>query len=137
MSKRLIWLKFSIGNSHYNDDDIGIGLELKKKMEYQHYDGMGVPITWEILKQSWIPSDYDDYPYLYEETTEEDYIFALALEERKCWVTYSEISTFKDHTQDNPNKEMLTSEFRPDDMDDANSENLLSTPKRTQLFPSE
>jgi hypothetical protein len=71
--------------SHYNDDDTGIGFELKKiQMEYQHYDGMGVPITWEIFKQSRKPSDYDDYPYLYEETTEEDYRFALAVEERKC-----------------------------------------------------
>ena len=125
-------------SSHYNDDDTGIGFELKKNpMEYQHYDGMGVPITWKILQQSRKPRDYDDYPYLYEGTTEEDYRFALAVEERQCCATYSEMSTFKDHTQDYPNKEMLTSEFRPDDTDDANSENLLSTPKRTQLFPSE
>jgi hypothetical protein len=47
------------------------------------------------------------------------------------------MSTFKDHTQDYPNKEMLTSEFRPDDMNDANNANLLSTPKQTELFPSE
>jgi hypothetical protein len=119
-------------------DDTGIGFELKKnQMEYQHYDGMGVPITWEILKQSRNPSDYYDYPYLYEGTTEEDYRFALTVEEGKCCVTYSEMSTFKDHTQDYPNKEMLTSEFRPDDMDDANNANLLSTPKRTPLFSSE
>ncbi len=40
-------------SSHYNDDDTGIGFELKKNQtEYQHYDGMGVPITWEILQQS-------------------------------------------------------------------------------------
>jgi hypothetical protein len=33
-------------SSHYNDDDTGIGFELKKmQMEDQHYDGMGVPIT--------------------------------------------------------------------------------------------
>jgi hypothetical protein len=120
-------------SSHYNDDDnTGIDFELKKKqMEYQHYDGMGVPITWEILKQSRNPSDYNDYPYLYEGTTEEDYRFALAVEERKCCVTYSQMSTFKDHTQYYPNKEMLTSEFRPDDTDDANNANLLSTPKQT------
>jgi hypothetical protein len=123
-------------SSHYNDDDTGIGFELKKnQMEYQHYDGMGVPIIWEILKQSRKPSDYDDYPYLLEGTTEEDY--RERIEERKCCVTYSEMSTFKDHTQDYPNKEILTGEFRPDDTDDANNANLLSTPKRTQLFPSE
>ncbi len=47
------------------------------------------------------------------------------------------MSTFKDHTQDYPNKEMLTSEFRSDYTDDANNANLLSTPKRTQLFSYE
>jgi hypothetical protein len=106
-------------------------------MEYQHYDGMGVPITWEIFKQLRKPSDYDDYPYLYEGTNEEDYRFDLAVEERKCCVTYSEMSTFKDDRQDYPNKEMLTTEFRPDDTDDAHISNCLSTPTRTQLFPSE
>ena len=98
-------------------------------MEYQHYDGMGVPITWEILKQSRKPSDYNDYPYLYEGTTEEDYRFALTVEERKCCVTYSEMSTFKDYRQDYPNKEMLISKFRPDVTHDANNAILLSTPK--------
>jgi hypothetical protein len=39
-------------SSHYNDDT-GIGFEFKKNQtEYQHYDGMGVPITWEILTQT-------------------------------------------------------------------------------------
>ncbi len=47
------------------------------------------------------------------------------------------MSTFKDDRQDYPNKEMLTSEFRPDDTDDTNNAILLSTLKRTQLFPSE
>jgi hypothetical protein len=37
-------------------------------MEYHHYDGMGVLITWEILEKSRKPSDHDDYPYLYEGT---------------------------------------------------------------------
>jgi hypothetical protein len=32
-------------SSHYNDDDTGIGFDLKKvQMDYQHYEGMGVPI---------------------------------------------------------------------------------------------
>jgi hypothetical protein len=47
------------------------------------------------------------------------------------------MSTFKDGRQDYPNKEMLSSEFRPDDTDGANNANLLSTPKQTQLFPYE
>ncbi len=125
-------------SSHYNDDDTGICFELKKnQMEYQHYDRMGVPITWEILKQSRKSSDYNDYPYLYEGTTEEDSRFALSVEERKCCVTYSEMSTFKDNRQDYPNKEVLTTEFTPDDTEDANKAILHSTRTRTQLFPSE
>jgi hypothetical protein len=125
-------------SSHYNDDDIGIGFELKKKeMEYQHYDEMGVLTTWETLKQSRKPSDYSDCPYLYEGATEEGYIFALSVEERICCVTYSEMSTSKDNRQDYPNKELLTSEFTADDTGDANKAILLSTPTGTQLFPSE
>jgi hypothetical protein len=96
-------------SSHYNDDNTGIGFELKKiQMEYQHYDGMGVRITWEILQKSRKPSDCNDYPYLHEGTTEEDYRFSLTVEETKCCVTYSEMSTFKDYRQDNQNKDMLT-----------------------------
>jgi hypothetical protein len=117
-------------SSHYNDDDTGIGFELKQmQMEYQHYDGMGVPITWEILQQSRKSSDYDDYPYLYEGTTEEDYRFALSVEERKYCLTYSEMSMFKDNRQDYPNKEVLTSKFTPDDTEDTNKAILHSTPK--------
>jgi hypothetical protein len=109
-------------SSHYNDDHTGIGFELKKnQMEYQHYDRMGVPIIWEILQQSRKLSDYNDYPYLYEGTTEEDYRFPLAVEETKCCLTYSEMSTFKEDRQDYPNEEILTSEFRADDTDDANN----------------
>ncbi len=52
-------------------------------------------------------------------------------------VSYSETSTFKDDRQDYPNEETLSSKFRPDDTDDANNANLLSTPKWTQFFPSE
>jgi hypothetical protein len=83
---------------------------------------MGVPITWELSKQSRKPSDYNDYPYLYEGTIEEDY------KERKCCVTYSEMSTFKDNRQDYPNKEVLTSKFTPGDTEDANKTILHSTP---------
>jgi hypothetical protein len=92
-------------SSHYNDDETGIGFELKRiQIEYQHYDGMGVPITWEILEQSITPTDNNDYPYLYEGTTEEDYRFAIAVEERRCCITYSEMSTFKDNRQDTQTK---------------------------------
>jgi hypothetical protein len=109
------------------------------QVEYQHYDGMGVPITWEKIIQSRKPSDYNDYPYLYEyeRTSEEDYRFALSVEERKCCVTYSEMLIFKDNRQDHPNEEMLTCKFTPDDSKDAKKAILHSTPTQTQLFSSE
>ncbi len=51
MLDMIIVKHWKLYSSHYNDDDTGIGFELKKmQMEYQHYDGMGVPITWGILK---------------------------------------------------------------------------------------
>jgi hypothetical protein len=98
---------------------------------------MGVPITWKILKQSRKPSDYDEYPYLYEGTTEEDNRFAISVEERKCCVIYSEMSTSKNNREDYSNKELLTGKFTADDNGDANKANLLSTTNQTQLFPSE
>jgi hypothetical protein len=105
-------------------------------MEHQHYDKIRVPITWEILKQLRKPSDYDDYPYLYERTTKEDYRFALSVEERKCCVTYSEMTSFKDNRQDYPNEQDLRSKYTHDDTEDANTPILHSTPTQTQLFPS-
>jgi hypothetical protein len=59
---------------------------------------MGVPIMWEILKQSRKPSDHDDLPYLYEGATEEDYRLAASVEMRKCCVTFSELSTSKENS---------------------------------------
>jgi hypothetical protein len=41
--------------THYNDDvdSLGIGLELKKlQFQYGNYEGMGVPISKEILNRS-------------------------------------------------------------------------------------
>jgi hypothetical protein len=41
--------------THYNDDDdsLGFGLELKRlQFQYSNYEGMGVPISWEILTRS-------------------------------------------------------------------------------------
>ena len=66
--------------------------------------------------------------------TEEDCRFALSVEERKCCVTYSEMSTFKDDRQDYPNKEMLTSKVRPEDTDDRNNAILLFTPNELNCF---
>ncbi len=83
-------------------------------MEYQHYEGMGVPITWEILERSRKPSNVGEFPCLYEETTEEDYRVAISIQERKCCVTFSEISNTKENKKDDTSKDIITSEFKAD-----------------------
>jgi hypothetical protein len=60
-------------------------------MEYKNYDGMGVPIIWEILKRSRLPSDLNDFPYLYEGTIGEDYRVAISVEASQTlrWILLS------------------------------------------------
>jgi hypothetical protein len=44
---------WKIYSAHYNDDSSGIGLELKRiQLAYRHYEGMGVPISGELLSRS-------------------------------------------------------------------------------------
>ncbi len=50
------------------------------QFQYSYYDGMGVPITWEILNSSQWPSNDDLFPYFYDGTTENEYKRALAVE---------------------------------------------------------
>jgi hypothetical protein len=58
---------------YYNDDSSGIGIEMKRiQLAYQHYAGMGVPISGELLSKSRKPYLDGVFPYLYEGTTEED-----------------------------------------------------------------
>ncbi len=79
--------------THYNDDDdtLGDGLELKKlQFKYSNYEGMGVPISMEILTVSWRPFSDDLFPYFYDRTTIDDYQSALALERTGCCVTKME-----------------------------------------------
>ncbi len=79
---------------HYNDDDdtLGIGLELLKKLQFQYsnYKGMGVPILKEILTRSRRPFSDDLFPYFYDGTTMDDYHSALAVERTGCCVTKME-----------------------------------------------
>ncbi len=64
----------------------GIGLELKKlQFQYSNYEGMGVPISREIL--SWRPFYDDLFPYFYDVTTMDKYKSALAVESTGCCVT--------------------------------------------------
>jgi hypothetical protein len=39
--------------AHYNNDSSGIGMELKRiQLAYQNYEGVGVPISGELLSRS-------------------------------------------------------------------------------------
>ena len=79
--------------THYNDDDdtLGIGLESKKvKFQHSNYEGMGVPISKEILTRSWRPFSDDLFPYFYDGTTMDNYHSALAVERTGCCVTKME-----------------------------------------------
>ena len=85
--------------SHYNDDDdtLGIGLELKKlQFKYSNYEGMGVPVSTEILDTC--RSHFSQYlfPYLWDRTRMEDYKSALAIERTGCCVTKMEYATATD-----------------------------------------
>ncbi len=79
--------------THCNDDDdtVGIGLGLKKlQFQYSNYEGMGVPISTEILTRCWQPFSDGLFPYFYDRTTMDDYQSALALERTGCCVTKME-----------------------------------------------
>jgi hypothetical protein len=80
--------------THYNDDDdtLGIGLELKKlQFQYSNYEGLGAPISTEILTRCRRPFSDDLFPYyFYDRTTMDDYQNAVALERMGCCVTKME-----------------------------------------------
>jgi hypothetical protein len=66
--------------AHYNNDSSGIGMKMKRiQLAYQHYEGMGVPISGELLSRSRKPNLDGVFPYLYEGTTEEDYNLSLSV----------------------------------------------------------
>ncbi len=72
---------------HYNDEFLGIGLELNKlQFQYSHYECMGVSTTWEIIKRSQRQSNHDLFPYYYDRITEDEYKSALAVESMGCCV---------------------------------------------------
>ncbi len=60
---------------------------LKMQFKYSHYEGMGVPIMWGILKRSWQPSNDNLFPYFYDRSTKDEYKSALAVESTGCCVT--------------------------------------------------
>ena len=81
--------------THYNDELLGIGAELKKlQFDYMNYEGMGVPVQLDVIERSRKPSKDDLFPYFYDrritnsflniQTTNEDYERALQIERRGC-----------------------------------------------------
>jgi hypothetical protein len=79
--------------THYNDDDdtLGIGLELKKlQFQCSNYEGLGVPISTEILTRCCLPLSDDLFPNFYDGMTMDNYQSALALERTGCCVTKME-----------------------------------------------
>jgi hypothetical protein len=82
-------------------------MEMKRiQLAYQHYKGMGVPISGELLSRSRKPNLDGVFPYLYEGTTEEDYNLALSVEKSNCCVTFSEFFSSTHHKDDNKIKWM-------------------------------
>jgi hypothetical protein len=85
--------------THYIDDDdtLGVGLKLKKlQFNYNNYEGMGVPVSTEILDSCRSHISPYQFPYLYDRTRMEDYKSALAIERRGCYVTKMEYATGTD-----------------------------------------
>ncbi len=67
--------------AHYNNDSSGIGMELKRiQLAYIHYEGMGVPISGDLLSRSRKPNFDGVFPYLYDGNTKEDYKLTLSVE---------------------------------------------------------
>jgi hypothetical protein len=52
------------------------------QLEYRHHEGMGVPITWDLLTRSRRPRDDDVFPYIYKGTNEKDYQLADTAEQK-------------------------------------------------------
>jgi hypothetical protein len=76
-------------------------MELKRiQLAYRHYEGIGVPISWELLSRSRKRNFDGVFQYLYDGTTKEDYNLALSEESSNCSVTFSEFFSSK-HNKDN------------------------------------
>ncbi len=85
---------------HYNEESSGIGMELKKiQLAYRHYEGLGVPISGELLTRSMKCNLDRVFPYLYDETSNNDYKLALGVDRSNCSVTVSEFFSTKQNTK--------------------------------------
>ncbi len=62
-------------------------MELKRiQLAYRHVEGMGVPISGEILSRSRKRNFDGVFPYLYDGTTKEEYKLALSVETSLCHI---------------------------------------------------
>ena len=83
--------------TYYNEDSLGIGLELKKlQFQYIPYEGLGVPIMRDILDRCRSHMHAGVYPYFYDRTTEDEYQSALSIESTSCCVTMIEYAQSKE-----------------------------------------
>jgi hypothetical protein len=86
-------------------------MELKRiQLAYRHYEGMGVPISGDLLSRSRKPNFDDDFAYLYDGTTKEDYNLALSVERLNCSDTFSEFFSSK-HNKDKDKIEWMEQEL--------------------------
>jgi hypothetical protein len=87
---------WKIHAAHYNDESSGIGMELKKiQLAYRHYEGLGVPISGDLLTTSRECNLDRVFPYLYYGTSNNDYKLALKVDRSNCSVTVSEFFSTK------------------------------------------
>jgi hypothetical protein len=104
MKKNQHWKIYA---AHYNDDSPGIGMEIKRtQLAYRHYEGMGVPISGELLSRSRKRNFVGVFPYLYDGTTKEDYKLSLSMEMSTCTVKYSNFFSTK-HKKDDDKIEWM------------------------------
>jgi hypothetical protein len=111
--------------AHYNDDSSGIGMELKRiQLAYRHYEGMGVPISGDLLYRS-RKSNFDgNFPYLYDGTTKEDYNLALSVETSNCYIKFFEFFSAK-HNKDNNKIEWMEQELAGEKEDQTECTNVF------------
>jgi hypothetical protein len=78
--------------SHYNNDSTDLGLELKKaQLHFKQYgEQMGVPVTNDMVCRAKRPSVDDNFPYLFDGKSLDDYNEAKFIERNNNCITIRE-----------------------------------------------
>ena len=78
--------------SHYNDDSTDLGFELKKaQLHFKQYgEQMGVPVRDEMVCRAKRPSVDDNFPYMFDGTSQTDYNEAKWVETNNNCITIRE-----------------------------------------------